>query len=357
VTGTADEFTSSLVDAAPDGMIVVDGAGAITFANRQAVELFGIPWDELVGASVDSLLPDHMRAAHAAHRADYHDDPSIRPMGGDLLLHARRGDGSVFPVEISLSPIRGPGPFLVVAAIRDVTARVAAEQEMQRVVDALRDAEQVMAVADDRERIARDLHDTVIQRLFASGLALQAVAARVDPVVNERLATIVADLDQTIREIRTAIFALQASAGTSTGVRTRILDIVREATLNLGFEPRLHFQGAIETMPGDVAEHLLATLREALANTARHSHAGGVQVVVEVDGDHARLTVSDDGVGVADVAPRGHGLANMAARASGLGGALVIERRQPAGTTLTWTVPLGHAQHRDVTPSAPAASP
>jgi signal transduction histidine kinase len=202
-----------------------------------------------------------------------------------------------------------------------------------------------MAVVEDRERIARDLHDTVIQRLFATGMSLQGTVRMVagDPnAAVARIESAVDDLDLTVKHIRMAIFELEQTRSGSKGLREQILDLVREAGEALGFEPRVLLDGPVETGVDDrVGTELLATLREALSNIARHAQATKAQVTVTVEGDVC-LQVSDDGVGppTAD-APRGNGLRNMAARAERLGGTLTIEPGAARGTTLTWRTPKG----------------
>ncbi|MGH9295483.1 MAG: GAF domain-containing sensor histidine kinase, partial [Acidimicrobiales bacterium] len=141
-----------------------------------------------------------------------------------------------------------------------------------------------LTLAADRERIARDLHDTVIQRLFATGLSLQSVlpVTEVD-AVRQRIKEVVSDLDDTIRQIRTTIFALEPPPATEKGVRARVLEVCAEATRSLGFEPEVRFVGAIDHhVAGDIATELLATLREALSNVARHARAGRVEVELSV---------------------------------------------------------------------------
>ena len=333
------EFSWSLLEAAPDGVLVIDRHGEIIFANTHSSALFG-PEAELVGATVEDLIPDDVRSTHEARRTRYQDAPTVRPMGAGLLLRARRCDGSEFPVEISLSPLVIEGETFTVAALRDVSDRLAAEQELRRSQDALREAEQVVLVANDRERIARDLHDTVIQRLFGAGLQLQATMGSVDDHARQRLQTTVDDLDETIKELRAAIFALQGAGPSPGGLRGRLHHVVQDAGAALGFDPRLQFEGPIETMDHDVAEHLLAVLREALANVARHAHATQVRVVVSTT-DGVGLTVVDDGIGTPEEILGGHGLTNLAARAEELGGRFEIGPADEGGTRLAWHVPAG----------------
>jgi signal transduction histidine kinase len=200
-----------------------------------------------------------------------------------------------------------------------------------------------LAVVEDRERIARDLHDTVIQRLFATGMALQSTARLIRSDPQEaigRIETAVDDLDATVKEIRTAIFDLERSRAARDGARDRLLVAAREAADSLGFQPRLMFDGPVDSaLDEHTAAELVATLREALSNVARHAHASRVEVSVVV-GEDLSLAVTDDGVGPPGPdAPRGKGLRNMADRAALLGGSFTVEPASPSGTTLVWRIP------------------
>lgn len=201
-----------------------------------------------------------------------------------------------------------------------------------------------LTMAADHERIARDLHDTVIQRLFAAGLSLQsALPLAQDVELQSRITDAISDLDDTIRQVRTTIFALEPPPMALKGVRAQVLDVCAEAGRSLGFEPEVRFSGAIDgNVGGHVATELLATLREALSNVARHALAGRVEVEVSVSADDLHLRVADDGVGVRpDSSSIGNGLPNMAERAESLGGAFIVSARPRGGTELTWRVPLG----------------
>jgi signal transduction histidine kinase len=199
---------------------------------------------------------------------------------------------------------------------------------------------EALAVVSDRERIARDLHDLVIQRLFATGMQLQAASMRVaDTEVRGRLERAVADLDATIRDVRATIFELQSPATGS--LRSELRALVREYRSTLSFVPRLHLIGPIDTAVADsLREPLLKVLREALSNLARHAQASHADIEVAVaEGPRLVLTVEDDGVGMADEGPRS-GLENAETRATVLGGFLRVENRTPSGTRLIWSVPL-----------------
>jgi two-component system, NarL family, sensor histidine kinase DevS len=205
-----------------------------------------------------------------------------------------------------------------------------------------REGEQLL-VLNDRDRIARDLHDMAIQRLFASGLSLQATLGRLAdrPEMAERIQRVVDDLDETIKVIRATIFSLhQRDRGEDTSLRARLLTEVDRATEPLGFTPALRMTGLLDTLvPHNLAEHLLAVVREALSNAARHARATAVEVAAEVSDAWVRLRVTDDGRGIAPDATRCSGLANLRARAEELGGTFTLAPHHPAGTVVEWAAP------------------
>ena len=200
---------------------------------------------------------------------------------------------------------------------------------------------QRLALFEDRDRIARDLHDLVIQRLFATGMSLQgATALMTDAEAVHRVEQAVDALDETIKEIRSAIFSLQSRGETERpGVRSRILGVVAEMTDSLGFVPALRLAGPIDTqIPRDLASQMLAALREGLANVAKHAQASRADVTVEAGTDLV-LVVRDNGVGLGGTGRRS-GLANLAERAAELGGTLRVATAEGGGTELEWRVPL-----------------
>jgi len=202
---------------------------------------------------------------------------------------------------------------------------------------------QRLTVAADRERIARDLHDTVIQRLFATGLALQSsLPLAENPDLRDRLEAAISDLDDIIRQVRTTIFSLEPPSTAERGVRARVLEVCADAARSLGFEPEVRFVGVIDRRVSDaLASQLLSTLREALTNVARHAGASQTEVELAV-ADDLYLRVMDDGVGSAGTEPStGNGLRNMAERAESLGGSFTLATRPGGGTELNWRVPLG----------------
>jgi signal transduction histidine kinase len=200
-----------------------------------------------------------------------------------------------------------------------------------------------LALAEDRERIAADLHDTVIQRLFAVGLGLQAIRPLApDRAVEARVQAAVDSLDETIRQIRSTIFALQGRQLSERGLRDEISRIVTESTTGLGFEPFLHLDGAIDSEVGEeMANDVTSVLREALSNVIRHANARRVDVEVLVRNHQLRVEVRDDGVGVPPVHIAGRGLTSMAQRSERRGGTMSVSPgAKGKGTILAWRVPL-----------------
>jgi two-component system sensor histidine kinase DevS len=453
-----DDLVWAVLEAAPDAVLLVDGDGRIALANRRVEAMFGYDRAELLGELVETLVPEHLRGAHTAHRLRYRAEPRMRSMGADLELWGRRRDGSLVPVEIALSPVTAAGAVSTVAVVRDISDRRAADAEMRRVrnaLDATRDGvylfdpddlhfshvnegaaaqtgytrEQLctmspthltpeldeqalralleplrngakeavevtaavrrrdgvelpvemvvqytpsmgddpavfvavvrdvterehaqqqlldtgrqLALLEDRERIGRDLHDRVIQRLFAAGLAMQAIATTTDDErLVERLERAVDDVDESIRDLRTVIFGL-ARRTARKSLRDEILGVVTESARTLSFEPNVRFSGAVDsTVPNSLWEHVLAALREILSNIAKHADATAVEVDVNVD-ESLLLRVRDNGVGLPAVQPaEGQGLRNLASRAASLGGTFQASRNEPSGTAVEWAVPL-----------------
>jgi signal transduction histidine kinase len=201
-----------------------------------------------------------------------------------------------------------------------------------------------LALLEDRERIARDLHDTVIQRLFAVGMQLQGTARLTDkPEIASRLNQAVDDLDRTVRDIRSTIFSLSVKAETADSLRSQLTWIAEEVVDAMGFHPAVYFDGPVDsTVPDDIAEHVKAVVREALSNVAKHAGAKHAVVRVSVAAGTVTVTVEDDGAGIgaSGSAPAGNGLVNMSARADRLGGTFLAEDAPRGGTALTWTAPL-----------------
>jgi PAS domain S-box-containing protein len=247
-----------------------------------------------------------------------------------------RPDGSRIPVLVTADRIAGH-PDQALVLFSDLSIRRRFENDLDT-------ANAVLVAADERERIARDLHDRVIQRIFATGISLQSTQSRTaDARIAARLGQAVDELDLVIRELRTSVFELhQTPSGGASGVRRDVLAVIDEATRVLGFRPDVRFEGVIEDLDIEVEVDLLAVVRESLTNVARHAAATAASVAVTVDDESLELVVDDNGVGSKPAtASTGHGMSNMAGRAERRGGNLVMSPNGPgAGSTLRWWVPL-----------------
>ncbi len=201
------------------------------------------------------------------------------------------------------------------------------------------------ALTEDRDRIARDLHDSVIQRLFAIGLSLQGTARLVErPEAVMRIGEAIEKLDETIRQLRKAIFDIELTISKE-GLHPKVLDLVHELRPVLGILPQCSFTGPVDTAVNDsLTEEVLAVLREALTNVGKHARASQVVITIAA-GEELRLVVADDGVGLRDANAAGLGLKNLRQRAERLGGGVELGTSREGGTRLTWHVPLGSVEN------------
>lgn len=327
----AEARLAAIVQSSDDAMFSMTPDGVIQTWNPGAERLFGFSEVEIVGDAADVLVPgdlaDEFGEAVARLRT------GARAAGFDTKR--QRKDGTLVDVAVTLSAMRDPDGNLtgLSAVLRDVTGRLRAEAELA----AARAAGEVLA---DRERMARDLHDRVIQRIFGAALMLQgSVSLASHPQLAARIEAVIHELDLSIAEIRAAIFTLQRAASDPVGLRAEVLDLVSGAAQGLGFTPTVSFFGPVDTVvPAGVAADVLAVAREALSNMTRHAHATAGEVKLSADSE-LTLEVIDNGRGMGETTRRS-GLRNLRERAAALGGAFEVSSEPGAGTTLVWRVPL-----------------
>ncbi len=323
-----------------------DGGRRITIASA-----VGDGADSVVGLVLPadrSLAGQVLATGEPVTIPDYLADPRGAEAARDLMGHI--GPKMIFPLGVpgnvlgvlSVGRLRGGPPFTPAAA--DVIASFAAQAGVALELAARRSDAERLSLYEDRDRIARDLHDLVIQRLYATGMALEGtVSMIVEPEVATRVRNAVDAMDDTIKDIRATIFALQARAeNPAARLRPDIVGIVDEMAVMLGFAPSLRLGHRLDGAVGpEASEYLLTALREALSNTARHAKATKVEVSVEVDqADRLVLRVTDNGTGIPAGAHRS-GLRNLAQRAGILGGVLELgpAGAPGGGTALVWRVP------------------
>jgi signal transduction histidine kinase len=275
----------------------------------------------------------------AAHPESYGFPPGHPPMRSFLGVPVRVKAGEVWG-NLYLTDKQGADDFSdedeALAEALALAAGIAIENTR------LHDRVRVLSVLDDRDRIAKDLHDKVIQKLFAAGLLLQGAVRQPErDQMAERVGQVIDELDTTINEIRMAIFEL-GEGSLPGGLRHSVLALANELAPMLGARPEVSFEGPVDnTIPQHVADHLLAVVREALTNAGKHAHATRFMISVRASED-LTLEIVDNGVGIElPLSERtGLGLGNLRNRAEKLGGTFDIQPAPEAGTRLIWQVPL-----------------
>lgn len=312
----------SALEFMPDPALLVGNDGRIVMANDRATGLFGYRAGELTGLEIEALIPTGLQSEYRPHPPGYVSSPRQATMGPTVQRLSRRRDGSEFPAAVSLSAVAAPEGPLVIAAVRDMSIGTGPGGGLGRLLDA------------ERDRIARGVHDLVIQRLFTYGLALEALRALgpTDPAeIDKRLHVVVEGLDSTIREIRSTVFALERP---QRGFQAELMQLTRDTAPVLGFQPQVRFGGAVEAAVSDrLGGQALAVVREVLARIARHGEATQVSIDVSVGGGLLTLAVVDDDT-VIDLTDRAAGLTDN------MGGELDFVSLPHGGTRLDWRIPL-----------------
>jgi signal transduction histidine kinase len=233
----------------------------------------------------------------------------------------------------------------LIDSLHDETLDLSDEVEA---VDELEAARSRLAILEDRDRIGRDLHDGVIQRLFAAGLHIQAAIGRADQ--DERLLSVIDEIDDAIKQIRTTVFTLHSQRGLRSGVEHALRVAIAESSRLLGHEPRLELVGNPAHVSDELGTEMVTLVRELLANVVKHASASRSFVQVNIGAEQLTVQVADDGVGfdVEDIELEpGSGLKNAAERADALGGSAVAMRRAPQGTIVRWSVPINRGTASD----------
>jgi PAS domain S-box-containing protein len=463
IRGREERFRA-LLESAPDGILIADTSGRIVMVNEQVQRMLGYSADSLIGERVEMLLPDSLRDTHVRHRDAFHAKPGVRPMGVGLDLVARAKDGTLVPVEISLSPIKQGDETLVTAVIRDVTERRKAEEALrlseerfrllvtgvrdyaifmldrdgrvaswntgaQRIsgytadeiigkshhtfypeddvtagkpdhemrlaatsgraevegwrvrrdgtrflasvvttalrtdegaapgfAQLMRDITERRRLEEERERllgeretererqrIAMDLHDGIIQQIYGTALGLELAEEEAgDGAAREHIERAIASLNDVIRDIRSYIFDLRPASydGDLTESLSSLVDEFRRSSL---VQTTAEIGDELPPVGHDEAMAVLQVAREALNNARKHARASAVCLRAHAANGQVRLEVSDNGGGFdphADMTAEHRGLRNMRSRASLVGGELAITSASGAGTTVVLDVPI-----------------
>jgi two-component system, NarL family, sensor histidine kinase DevS len=326
----SETMLHGLLESAPDAMVIVASDGRIMLANAETDQMFGYRRQALIGREVEMLISPQFEGRHKRRRTSFFANPKPRRMGVGLQLWGLRCNGAEFPIEVSLSPLRTDQGVLVSAAIRDITEQLAVQSE-------LADARAKAEVFAERDRIAGELQDRAIQRVFAVGLALQATIPRARSAdVQQRLNAAVDDLHAVVQDFRRAIFGLRDGSTDITGLRQRLDEVIGQLSGNL--DTTVQYKGPLSVVEATLAEHAEAVVKEAISNAVRHSEATKVTVAIDV-ADELCIDVVDNGKGI-PLNIIGRGLVNLRQRAEAAGGTLTIGDRAGGGAWLRWVAPL-----------------
>lgn len=324
----------AVFEAAPDAILVVDDRGAIQETNARVEEMFGYAKEELVGEGIEILVPRDARVAHREFRDEYVEHPRHRSMRIGADLGGRRKDGSIFPVDISLSPVRSDGSLYVIAAVRDVSER---RRLREWGVASLRAAE------EERERIARELHDDMAQRLAALLVHLRLARLAEDEERERLLDELRGEVQACTEAVRSIARGLRPPVLDEVGIVAAIQGLVRETRdrSDIEIEMSVERTAAALELGHDAELALYRIVQEALTNVLRHSDSSHTLVRLEVLSHGVTVYVEDDGCGFdpGAVELKGLGLVGMAERARNAGGDFEIESRSGEGTRVRAFIP------------------
>lgn len=373
----AADLFRSLLEAAPDAILIVNRHGLIKLVNSQVERMFGYSRDELLGQTMEILVPDLLKERHVAHRADYAAAPYTRRMGKGLTLSARCKDGSELPVEIGISPLQTPNGMLIISSIRDVTERHKAEEvirklnrelgaRIQRRTAALRrincklhkettmrhalekeilEREIIEISERERQRIGQDLHDDLGQRLvgisYMSHAIANSLAARTLPEADHAV-KITELLNKALALTRALAQGLHPMAFEVDGLMAALGELA--ATTSAIFQVNCRFMGPIREpdLNHTVAIQLYRIAQESVTNAVNHGKADDIQIELSHHADQIVLVVTDNGSGMPKLPPRhkGLGLRIMNYRADVIGASLAFSTPETGrGTVITCTVP------------------
>jgi PAS domain S-box-containing protein len=331
-------LASILLEAAPIGCLVVSREADILIANAEIERLFGFTRRELIGEKVDILVPPRLRGLHIAGRLNYLNNPIARQAISGLNLIGLRKDGSEFPVEISLSPLETDRGIFVITLVRDLTEqkRLQSEQEALR---SMLDTEQ------ERQRIGMDLHDGIMQDVYAATLGLDLAIEDIGAHPGRASDGVTRAIDQlhgVIRDIRSYIFDLRPRQFTN-DLNKALRDLGSEFQENSSFPTEVRVAPDLPPLDHQVGIALYVIAHEALSNTRKYAQASKAAIELGAEGDRLRLEVRDDGLGFdpSIEVPEGHrGIRNMASRAGIIGAQLHIESAPGRGTAVRVDVPV-----------------
>ena len=328
----AEEKFRGIVEAAPDGIVLVNPGGQISMINPQTEHMFGYSQQELIGQPVEILVPDRFRKGHIDHRSAYSKRLVARPMGEGLELYAVRKDGSELPVEISLSPIETVDGTVILTTIRDLTER-------KQLAEQIRWA----TVLEERSRMARDVHDTLAQGFTGIVLNLEAAeeeAENLSEEVRHRIRRARDVARQSLEEVRRSILALSSSLPVRGDLANSLREFVARYSSSTKTCVSFSVQGTPRHLDPAIEENLLRIAQQATDNALQQARASSIRIELAFDETTVQLTITDDGQGFdVNKAARGSGLTGMRERAKEIGGKFELKSKPGKGTRVAVKIP------------------
>jgi PAS domain S-box-containing protein len=350
----ADEFRV-LFESSPNGVIVVDYNGQISLLNTEAEKMFGYVRSELVGAPVEILVPERLRKEHASFRTAFMLAPQDRPMGVGRDLFAQRKDGTEFPIEVGLNPVRSSQQGSVMVTVIDISVRKLAEQRLVATTAERDDLRRRIMQAHEQERLrlAHDLHDQTGQSLTAALLELKGMEPLVDESGRERLRLLRKQMEQMGKTLHRVAWELRPASIDDLGLASALANYIAEWTTQYGIAADFHCtDDKLDELPDEVRTTIYRIVQEALSNVVKHAqNSTTVSVVLERMGSALCLMIEDDGCGFDNLSAReepspagGLGIAGMRERLSLIGGELEIESSAGGGATIFARIPVLRAR-------------
>jgi PAS domain S-box-containing protein len=339
-----------LFESAPNGVLVTDNEEKIYLLNAQMERMFGYSRAELIGLSVDVLVPERFRNVHSAFRKTFAAAPQTRPMGAGRDLFGRRKDGTEFPVEIGLNPIkiksRTKGAIMI--TVVDISVRKLAEAKLAAATAERDDLRRRIMRAQEQERLrlAHDLHDQTGQSLAAAMLELKGVESLVNERGRDRLRLLRGQMEEMGKTLHRVAWELRPASIDELGLASAIANYISDWSTQSGITADFHCTDLeLDALSDEVRTTIYRVVQEALTNIAKHAEKSStVSVVVERVGASLRLMIEDDGCGFQNISTGerngGLGLLGMRERLSLIGGALEIETSSGTGTTIFARIPL-----------------
>lgn len=329
----SEERFRMIVESVPNGIIMVNDRGEIILVNHEAENLFGYGREELLGSSIEMLVPERQRSLHASYRGGLRSHFRNREMGAGRDLQARRKDGSLFPVEIGLTSIKTREGIAFISVIVDIAQRKQLEDQLLEISES------------ERRKIGRDLHDDLCQQLVSIGFLAKALEQKLPPA-SENTAEGLAEIREMVRRANAHARAIARGLFPSvleTAGLTGALEQLAGSTAELfGVSCDFICRNPVTIEDQKKSVHLYRIVQEAINNAVRHGRARRIAIKLDVTGTILTLAVEDDGIGISEVEERdsGLGLLTMNQRAGMLGGDLYVSRLDKGGTAVVCACPV-----------------